>query len=78
MQTKLIVWIVGLLGLVAGFLLSDKLGDGPEYLTVLCGMIALIFVSAAVVDFCKSGKHAVHSCYLFLVACTSLIGFVLR
>ena len=78
MKTKLIVWIVGLLGLVVGFFFSSKIGDGPQSLIALCGMIVFTFVSAAVLYACEKGRYQVPSCYLFLVSCTSLIGFVVR
>lgn len=78
MKTKLTVLIVGLLGLVVGFLFSSKFGGGPQSPIVLCGMIVFTFVSAAVLYACEKGRYQVPSCYLFLVACTSLIGFVLR
>lgn len=77
MKTNLIVWIVGLLGLVAGFLLRGLTGNGPDSLVALCGLLIFAFLSGALLIACENGKYMVHSSYLFLVACVSLIGFVI-
>ena len=77
MKTKLIVFLVGLLSVVAGLIFRARVGYGPESLMALCGMLEFTFISGALLCVCEKGRYAVQAYCLFLVACTSLIGFIL-
>ena len=77
MKIKLIVWLIGLTALAAGFGIRYKIGFGPHSLIALCVLLAFTFVSAGILVACEKGKYEPHSCVLFLIACLSLIGFIL-
>lgn len=76
MKIEVIVAVVGIAAFALGYVLRFWLTDGAAVMSVLCALVAIALVSAAVLAECENGKNAVLAYFVFLGSLLSLTGFL--